>query len=887
MKLSEEFLRLKKFGEVFSAADGVGTRADDRVGPQAYTAKPGSHDDGPGNGPFYGGIGAPAFSRSLTGCFNRWHLQPGYHAYREIDSAALLVWWREKNKRPECRVLSQHNLNIEGVRPVSGPQMETVVLFPFTLEHYSGEDMPVELYLRLFSPLTADGTLGSSMPVVYFDIEIHNRTDAEIEAAAALFWPNQLGWRQPLDASEKETVCSWPARGNYGNVNVPVIDSVREGPVHTLRTTEALNQNLRTTGDQNHTFRTTGVCQTRNPQLTVQRDMEGEVLVSAYTPCNTERADKMRFSRELTFKTEANGTGEAPEDQPYTFPWVARYFSQKGGLPETEKSWSPRCHEGIGSAVAARTNIGPQSCEEFHFLMVHDLPLIEFGGGRVWKRAYCEEFGGDGRNAARIALSAIENKSKWEREIVQWQEKLLSSLPSGGKGIREKGISGGVEPIAGALINDLYFLVAGGTAWVSGTAEHQRPGDLRQEQRGEDQRGEERTEQEIALGKGPHFALLEGFDTGYYYYNTFDLWVYAFPAFLAGWTSQAESVFEDYLRAVDLRDDSTRIIYRQAEERSVLKAGKIPHDLGSAMEDPWNALNGYSWRDDPNVWRDHNPAFIVAYYLFRRSIGRKISRKEWEVLDRAAEYMSSQDSDGDGLPEHSEFGDSTWDALSLRGIGAYSGALALAALAVMEKLSKEFDTIKAAEYHKLRTTGVSAYVRELWNGEYFNNSSSGKYRTAIQADALFGIYLAELCNLPEGSEDGGCPRPLLSRRQVRSHLLAVYKYNFQAYKNGRVGPLLVSNPTMEEYARDGGEDLQLGEVIVGSAWVYGAMLDFYGLTKEAEEVETALVRTLYRDSGLQFRTPAAWDGENRFRAPLNMRPLAGWFLYLNRTSFRT
>jgi non-lysosomal glucosylceramidase len=156
----------------------------------------------------------------------------------------------------------------------------------------------------------------------------------------------------------------------------------------------------------------------------------------------------------------------------------------------------------------------------------------------------------------------------------------------------------------------------------------------------------------------------------------------------------------------------------------------------------------------------------------------------------------------------------------------------------------------------------------------------GKYRKAIQSDALFGQYLADLAGLRENSDD------MLPLSQIRSHLLAVYAYNFRGCKNGRVGPLLVSNPFLQNYTRDGGEDLQLGEVIVGSAWAYAAMLDYYGLTREAEEVEAALVRTLYERSGLQFRTPAAWDGEGRFRAPLNMRPLASWFLHLNKIAGR-
>ncbi|MDZ7792813.1 MAG: GH116 family glycosyl-hydrolase [Spirochaetia bacterium] len=178
----------------------------------AYTPKPGSHDDGPSSGPFYGGIGAPAFSRSLTGSFNRWHLQPGYHACRDIPAAALLVWWKVKGRPSQCRVLSMQDPEVEGVQAMKQSQLQVGVLFPFTIEHYSTADMPIDLYIRFFSPIVPENPGAAALPVMYIDVELHNRTDSELETGMALFWPNQLGRRQALDATEQQTVCSWPAR---------------------------------------------------------------------------------------------------------------------------------------------------------------------------------------------------------------------------------------------------------------------------------------------------------------------------------------------------------------------------------------------------------------------------------------------------------------------------------------------------------------------------------------------------------------------------------------------------------------------------------------------------------------------------------------------------
>jgi len=56
------------------------------------------------------------------------------------------------------------------------------------------------------------------------------------------------------------------------------------------------------------------------------------------------------------------------------------------------------------------------------------------------------------------------------------------------------------------------------------------------------------------------------------------------------------------------------------------------------------------------------------------------------------------------------------------------------------------------------------------------------------------------------------------------------------------------------------------------------MLRHHGLAAEADDVAGSLRDVLYGGTGLQFRTPAAIDRHGRFRAPLNMRPLAAWWL---------
>jgi uncharacterized protein (DUF608 family) len=310
-----------------------------------------------------------------------------------------------------------------------------------------------------------------------------------------------------------------------------------------------------------------------------------------------------------------------------------------------------------------------------------------------------------------------------------------------------------------------------------------------------------------------------------------------------------------------------------SEARQILVKQKAPHDLGSPMEDPWHELNGYTMRDDPNSWKDHNPALIAALYCHKQLTGSEIDRTEWALMKEAGAHVLAQDERGDGLPRHKEFGDSTWDALALKGASAYSGGLTLAAYRVLAELCARFEGAEAAELYSDRLeTGRRAFEELLWSGRFYRTDSEGRYRNAVMGDALIGVYYASLAGLDE----------ILPVERVRSHLETAFEYNLTRYAGGKHGPLLLSDGRETRFTPDGGEELQINEVIVGSAWAFCAMLDWYDLKPQATKLAETLTRVLYEESGLQFRTPAAWDAAGNFRAPMNMRPLAVWLLAANR-----
>lgn len=789
-----------------------------------FTPKPGSHDDGPYHGPPLGGIGTGWFSRDHSGAFSRWGLQPGYRETEVIPQARILVRWTTgSSEAGESRMLGCGSApGWLGYTPryagFDAAHREAAVLFPRSFERYVDPSAPVETLLTMWSPLVFGDDEAAALPVVFFSLALRNLSSLPVDFDAALFWPNLLGRRLSRVTTVDRGGRSWPGQTHSGNGARPLQDRIESSPGKRIE----------------------GVVQTRHQDRAVREDMEGGIGIFVEAPTSA------RFSREICIKADQNALGIPAEEQTHTQAWAEGHFTTTGELPGTEERWTAHWHEPISSAVHAGIRLEAGATEEITFLIVSDTPLTVFGDGRRWAKRYTRRFGTTGRAAEQIARHSFSTRSKWEGAIDAMQE---DGTDAPIRTTRSPEAETAHRQTNGAVLNELFFVVSGGSAWVDGEISGEGLPSPR-------------------LGNGEHFAILEGFDMGYFYYNTFDLWVYAFPALAHTWPGLARSVFDDYLRTLQLVDERRRIVYRVSENRRYLVPGKIPHDLGNPMADPWHEINGYVMRDDPNVWRDHNPAFIAGYRLLTTILDIEIDERTWTTLKSASEFVLTQ-AQADGLPRHDEFGDSTWDALQLRGVSAYSGGLVLAAYAAIAAWAKEKgDAATDERYRALAVEARDAYERELWTGSYYRTDSAGVYRDTVMTDALFGPFLARLAGLGD----------LLPLSRVQSHLEEVYRLNFSAYREGQVGPLLINGEANTRFSPDGGEELQINEVLVGSAWLYVAMLQSYGLDERAGAVANALRRTAYERSGLQFRTPAAWDAEGQFRAPANMRPLSMWFL---------
>ena len=689
-------------------------------------------------------------------------------------------------------------------------EREVHTLFPVTCERYHTPEKNLELIVEFFTPLVQGDSKAQSLPLWYVRAAVRSLSSTPIEVHLVFSFPNLLGWKAQQTSSALRGTALWPSQTHAGNSAAAL-----EGTI-----------------DENLSYH--GVLQLRHPCRPVTDEMEGEAAILSFGP------NRQNTSREICMFDGNLSVNKSPKKQRHTTSWAEDHVRLHGSLPGTEISWQAHWDEALASAVERSVRLEPGAADEISFAAVFDMPLVRFGDKRVWKRAYTDYFGDSGRNSEAIARYAVAQLDSHREQIHQWQQQLLST------GRKQQG----------AMINELYLLNGGGSVWTSG----------------------ERTQHGAGiepplLGDREHAAILEGFDIGYYYYNTSDLWFYAWYGVYSFNPHLADLIFTDLLQSIPLEIDEKRIIYRTEKEGSILTEGKVPHDLGSPMEDPWNRLNGYQMRDDSNLWKDHNPGFILTYYLYSKMTHQPITSAVWKIMKQAAEEMLTWDP----LPFHDEFGDTTWDNLGIEGYAAFSGGLFIGALAAAASWADETGELELAQRCRvLAHRAEEAYVSKLYTGSFFKVSDRGRYARCTMADSILGLYYAHAAGL-------GDTFTLITDQMITSHLICVYRQNMLQFKDGKLGPLLIAQEGRTQFPGDGGDELQVNEVIIGSAWLFAAMLDYFGLDAQASHVSDSIEKTIYEDSGLQFRTPAAVDGNRHFRAPLNMRPLSVWLLDMNRT----
>jgi non-lysosomal glucosylceramidase len=539
-----------------------------------------------------------------------------------------------------------------------------------------------------------------------------------------------------------------------------------------------------------------------------QTDQDGQFAIA------TLEGDGVSVTRQTTIDLESDGSS------------VWKTFSQDGTLAEPAKNWLSSGSNPIGGAISAVFTVEPGATKEIPMALSWDFPIVQFGAGRRWYKRYTAFFGKNGDNAWAVARTALENYRQWSKEIDNWQEPIAND---------------GSQPLwlRGMLFNELYDLVDGGTFWENGELGKAAAGDQHQ------------------------FSYLECFD--YPFYDSLDVRFYGSWALLRLWPE---------LEKQDMRQfaDTVPLDYGQNQQSGATgaiaprkEAGSLPHDLGSPIEDPIERVNQYNYQD-VSIWRDLNSKYVLQVYRDWYLTGandRDFLKYTWPSVKMALNFLKKFDTRGDGLPQNEGIPDQTYDNWPMRGTSAYCGSLWLAALkAGVAMAGPAGDAAAKGKYQAWYDKAQPNFVKELWNGGYFNYDTGSPYKANIMADQLVGEWYADLTGLGDIVPDS----------MTRKALEQIFQHNVMEFQGGQMGAVNGLNPdgsavTISE---------QPQEVWSGVTFALASLMKAEGLTQEADKTAWGVYNVVYVKKGYWFRTPEAWRSNGDYRASLYMRPLAIW-----------
>ncbi|PYU08503.1 MAG: glucosylceramidase [Acidobacteria bacterium] len=758
----------------------------------AGTKKPalnaGHIDDGYWQGAPVGGFGAGTFSRTYRGDFARWHVKAGVHKYQPLLLNQFSVYEKAEGAnesvatvlyagKPDAREAPAWNFDY----PVGAG--DYYALYPKAWYDYRWEKLPVRLTLEQFSPILPNNYKETSYPVAVYNWHAQNTTQKRVTVSVLFTWTNMVGWFH--DASRR-----FAGINNLSNVNRAQNEAITyHGQAATIK----------------------GIVFDRVRMGNAMVEGDGQWAIATIDSPRTQVS---------YFTTFASWDGGRSVWEP---------FAARGKLPNSDFAWASS-GEPLAGAIAVTFTLEPGEKLSVPMALSWDLPIIEYGHGRRWLRAYTDFFGASGTNAWKIAREALLHGEEWSATIDAWQKPIVEDQS---------------KPLwyRGMLFNELYVLADSGTMWG-------RP-----------------------LG-GPKdapltYSFLECFD--YPFYETLDVRFYGSMPLAKWWPKIEKQVMRAFADTVpqDLRQQSIWEWGTQHHQKLELRMrkvrGAVPHDLGNPEEDPFVYVNQFGWQDT-NRWKDLNSKFVLLVYRDFVVAGDNdldFLRSTWPAVKESLAYLQQFDRDGDGLPENDNYPDQTYDEWVVKGESAYCGGLWLGAVRTAEEIAKKLgDAKSAAEYRELFARAQKSYITKLWNGSYFRYDTQSEYRDNIQADMLAGQWYANLTGLGD----------LVPREMRVGSLHKIYDNNVMKFEKGEMG-------AVNGIGADGTiitTNEQVQEVWTGTTFGLAAEMLSEGMRDEAFRTAWGIYHITYEKAGYWFRTPEAWDRTGNYRASMYMRPAAIW-----------
>jgi non-lysosomal glucosylceramidase len=728
-----------------------------------------------------GGIGTGGITRCSDGRFSRWTIKGGGVRQMDLPANGFLLRVKPESAGPRCRALQpEPSCSALSAFDYESQTPQWNGLFPLA-RHQHQPLCGITAECKSYSPLIAGDLASSALPVAMFRWRLTNNTDIAAETSLIFHFANMNGMFGDFGEAMPERIAA-------GCHNRPT--DIPGG---------------------------TGVVMDRRRVGPEPKEGDGEWAITA------AGNDAIQFGRTICFDGMGDGqefwdaivaTGDAPDLGPG---WMTEsgFREVSPGLPT--------------AAVSARLKLAPGESRELIFSLAWDLPVITFGQGRKWYRAYTDDWGRSGTAAASISNHALESAAYWEQQIDAWHNRVEQQL--------------GAKPHrAGMAINELYFLVDGLTVYTSA---HGSPDGRR------------------------HFGLIECHD--YALYNTLDLWIYAAEAIGKFSPELSASVAEDFADHVTVEDPVLRRHRWDTTLFPLNVAGACPHDLGGPGEDPFVVPNSYTYRDS-TLWKDLNCDLVLCIWREGQRMGSPWRQKLFPKVAAAINHLQRFDRDGDGLIENDGIPDQTFDNIPMTGPSSYCGGLWIAALKAGAQMAAEAGKPDlAAAWSRQAERATTAFNDLLFNGTWFRVDTSGPLSEACFVEQLLGPFLSRRFGLGD----------IVDAEKARSALIAIHENNF--LDEGR-GEGAVSLSRIPAGARDGlphrdDTSFQTVEIQPGFNLSFAAQLEEWDLRDRAETLREALFTELYVKRNLVFQTPAAIDvSTDTCRAIMNMRPLSVWWM---------
>ncbi len=311
-----------------------------------------------------------------------------------------------------------------------------------------------------------------------------------------------------------------------------------------------------------------------------------------------------------------------------------------------------------------------------------------------------------------------QNYRSWSKAIDAWQRPIANDT---------------AKPAwyRGMLFNELYYLLDGGTFWDNG--EVGRPG----------------------VAERNHFSYMECYE--YPLYSSLDVRFYSSWALLKLWPELEKSEIRDFADTVPLNYGQNHWNNWDREVMPRKVSGAVALDLGHPHEDPIRRVNWFN-SVSPVLFKDINSQFVLQVYRDAFLSGAEdmtFLRYCWPAVKASIDYYKKFDTRGTGLPEHPGMPDQTYDTWPMRGTSAYTGSLWLAALKAASRMAVKLGDVEASRsYDAMFGKAQTSFIKQLWNGQYFNFDTGSPYRSASMADQLAGQWWANLCG-PGGSRSAG------------------------------------------------------------------------------------------------------------------------------------